>query len=248
MKKYLALFLALFACHGAPSHSVGSTVIQPLTLGGDVTGSGSATVVSSISGTAPVNVTNGAMAWLTSSTRTGSMQNCSTGLGSTTCYYGQETTPGNANWFFQGVSGQNFINSSTELGLSTGNSFRTIDITSTLVGISLPVGGYSTTPFSWSTTASAIVCGTGGTQTITAAQAITPGLTVTTGTLSSPCILDFSTNASTGFYVVDTTGVGTITTQNLEFKNGTQTQSLSALPAGGAVLVWTHGTNHIVVN
>ena len=29
MKTYLALFLVLFACHGEPSHSVGSTVIQP---------------------------------------------------------------------------------------------------------------------------------------------------------------------------------------------------------------------------
>ena len=34
----------------------------------------------------------------------------------------------------------------------------------------------------------------------------------------------------------------------LAFKNGTQTQTLNAIPAGGLVTVWTHGANTIVVN
>jgi len=119
---------------------------------------------------------------------------------------------------------------------------------STAAGIAGPWGGSNGAPYAWSATPTAIACGTGGTQTISAAQALTPGLTVTTGTLSSPCVLDFSTNAATGWFVVDVTGVGTISVQNLQFKNGTQTQSLSAIPAGGLVSVWTHGANHIAVN
>jgi hypothetical protein len=111
------------------------------------------------------------------------------------------------------------------------------------------LGGLGTSsPFHWATTTGAIACGTGGTQTISAAQASTPGLIVTTGTLTSTCTLDFSTNGSTGWYMVDLSGAGTITGFGMTFKNGTQSQVLTTIPTGGAVIVWTHGANTIVVN
>lgn len=241
MKKYLALFLALFACHGEPSHSVGSTVIQPAATtsfsgitGGDVTcTSGGNCTVSTVGGALAAVATTGSLPVLGTAGTQISTTSADTSITTT------HTLVLNA-------TGATYINGNS-VPLLAGGSYA-LDVTSTGIEFNQPVGGFGSTPFSWSATASAIACGTGGTQTITAAQAITPGLTVTTGTLSSPCILDFSTNASTGFYVVDTSGVGTINVNNLEFKNGTQTQSLGALPAGGAVLVWTHGTNHIVVN
>jgi hypothetical protein len=123
-------------------------------------------------------------------------------------------------------------------------------LSSSVISMGLAVGGLAAVPFSWSTTAAAIACGTGGTQTITAAQAITPGLIVTSGTLSSNCTLDFSTNASTGYYVLDMTGVTLGATFGVVFKNGTTTKTYlsSSILSGTLAIVWTHGTNNLAVN
>ena len=85
-------------------------------------------------------------------------------------------------------------------------------------------------------------------------RAIIPFFLVTTGTLSSNAVVDFSTNASTGYFVVDISGVGTITGFTLGFKNGTTTKTISstqltALIGTGstALQVWTYGTNNITI-
>lgn len=120
----------------------------------------------------------------------------------------------------------------------------------TLARFSLPIGGFSTTPLSFSgqTSPNTVACGTGGTQTISAAQAIIPFFTVTGGTLASDCILDFSTNASTGVFEF---AIGTFTNlngHNLSVKNGTTTLSYSSLPAHNLVDVRTFGTNSVAVS
>ncbi len=109
-----------------------------------------------------------------------------------------------------------------------------------------PVSGNSTTPFHWLATASPISCSTGGTQTVTAAQAGTPGLAITSGTLSSDCTIDFSTNGSSGWYQIDVSGSITLNGHNLVFKNGTQSQTYSSIPTKGLVTVYTHGANTCV--
>src|ERR1019366_3177677 len=122
--------------------------------------------------------------------------------------------------------------------------------------IGVPVGGYSTTPYSWSgqTSPNTVACGTGGTQTISAAQAVIPFFLVTSGTLGSNCIIDFGTNAVTGMYVVDLSGLGSLATFTLGFKNGTTTKTISATQltaligtgASGAQ-IFTFGTNNITI-
>lgn len=122
---------------------------------------------------------------------------------------------------------------------------------SSLISLGAPVGGYSTTPLSWASTPGAIACGTGGTQTISAGQSITPGLIVTSGTLSSNCVLDFSTNASTGWYQLDMSGVTLGATFGVQFKNGSATStvvSTGVLAGQTLATVWTHGANTIAVN
>ena len=125
-----------------------------------------------------------------------------------------------------------------------------------LIGMLGLVGGSGTTPFGWAgqTSPNTVACGTGGTQTISAAQAIIPFFLVTTGTLSSNAVVDFTTNASTGYFVIDISGVGTITGFTLGFKNGTTTKTISstqltALIGTGstALQVWCYGTNNITI-
>jgi hypothetical protein len=123
-----------------------------------------------------------------------------------------------------------------------------------LLATGSPLGGYSTTPFSFSgqTSPNTVACGTGGTQTISAAQSIIPFFLVTTGILTSAAIVDFTTNASTGFFIIDLQGVGTIGVNTLGFKNGTKTltftsSQFSAFQATGmtAIAVCTYGANNI---
>ena len=118
------------------------------------------------------------------------------------------------------------------------------------------VGGRGTAPFGFAgqTSPNTVVCGTGGTQTVSAAQAILPFFLVTTGTLSSNAIVDFGTNAVTGFFIVDLSGVGTLGAFTLGFKNGTTTKTISAtqltnLIATGAsaAMIATYGTNNITI-
>jgi hypothetical protein len=94
---------------------------------------------------------------------------------------------------------------------------------------------------------STLACGTGGTQTVAANSF---GVTVTTGTLSSNCIIDFSTNGPTGFFIVDLSGATPGASFGIEFKNGSSTKTYlsSGVVAGTMALVWTHGANTLAVN
>lgn len=319
IRRYLFLFLALFACHRAPSHSVGSTVIQPattagsLTLGGDVTGSGSSTVVSSISGSSPINVTPSSLKWTAANapaiTQATALSDVATGnisltpqapfasavthllggnvvvniptsvggaigygalqikTGATSIFYIQPYADGAADYggFYAGAvtpGGTNYLllsdtaGTTAILNASTTDSLRianvhVLDVTSGAVAIAGSIGGNGSTPLSLAATVSAIACGTGGTQTITAAQSITPGLTVTSGTLSSNCVLAFGTNASNGWYQLDMSGVTLGASFGVQFTNGSASSTVitSANVLAGATLahVWTHGANTLAV-
>ena len=356
MKKYLVLFLALFACHRAPSPSVGSTVIQPAATGnavlpinlaggsgvvtgalpdsnqaaqtssGDVTGNTGATIVSAITGTSPIVVTpnelqfkntatplidqaplasTSADAGVTGTTATIAAQNgqaatgathnggtggnlaIQSGTGGTSgsatagvngyidessgsagsavqvfqdgLLFGQTTYgaryPGNvvpsaSNYLFycQTSGAAVAINAGSTLNLNVSGT-PVEEIAGTAVQFGQPVGGI--VQFQWLTTASAITCGTGGTQTISTAQAIRPGLIVTTGTLSSNCVLDFSTNAANGWYTLDMSGATVGSSFGIQFKNGTATNTIlssGVLTGQTLATVWTHGTNTLAVN
>lgn len=93
-----------------------------------------------------------------------------------------------------------------------------------------------------------LACGTGGTQTVIATPH--PGIIVTSGTLSSNCTIDFSTNASNGLYHLDMSGVTLGATFGIVFKNGTATKTYTTagVVAGTLAVVWTHGTNTLAVN
>ena len=92
-------------------------------------------------------------------------------------------------------------------------------------------------------------CGTGGTQTI---NPVSYGLTVTTGTLSSNCIIDFGANNPTGLFYVDLSGATPGATFGIQFKNGSAASSVftSSLVPSGVTLatVWTHGANTLAVS
>jgi hypothetical protein len=90
-------------------------------------------------------------------------------------------------------------------------------------------------------------CGTGGTQVLDGAEF---GVIVTTGTLSSNCVLNFATNDSTGFFVIDMSGVTLNATFGVEFENGSATKTYTtATHTSGSTQaeVWTHGTNTLSV-
>lgn len=93
-----------------------------------------------------------------------------------------------------------------------------------------------------------IACGTGGTHTVGATPS--PGLIITSGTLASNCVIDFSTNASTGFFTLDMSGVTLGATFGVQFKNGTATKTYtsSGIISGTLATIWTHGTNTLAVN
>lgn len=90
-----------------------------------------------------------------------------------------------------------------------------------------------------------IACGTGGTQTVAANPP--PGLIVTSGTLGSNCTIDFGTNATSGIFVLDMSGVTLGATFGVNFKNGSVTSttitSSNVLAGSTLATVWTHGAN-----
>ncbi|MGP0075529.1 MAG: hypothetical protein ACLPWF_26740 [Bryobacteraceae bacterium] len=92
-----------------------------------------------------------------------------------------------------------------------------------------------------------LACGTGGTKVV---AANTFGVVVTTGTLTSNCILDFSTNAYSGLYLVDLSGATPGASFGIQFKNGSATNTYlsSGVIAGTLATVWTHGTNTLAVS
>ncbi len=124
------------------------------------------------------------------------------------------------------------------------------------IGLLGLIGGSGTTPlgFVGQTSPNTVACGTGGTQTISAAQAVIPFFLLTSGTLTSNCIVDFGTNAVTGAFIIDVSGLGALGAFTVGFKNGTTTKTISAtqltnLIATGAsaAQVYTFGTNNITI-
>lgn len=121
----------------------------------------------------------------------------------------------------------------------------------TTAGFTVPLAGLSTTPLSFSgqTSPNTVACGTGGTQTISAAQAIIPFFVVSGGTLASDCVIDFGTNAPTGVFEIGIlTASFVLNGHNLSIKNGTTTLSYAALPTHNLIDVRTFGTNNVAVS
>jgi hypothetical protein len=114
--------------------------------------------------------------------------------------------------------------------------------TSTLLAGATSISG-SVTPSIGGT----LSCGTGGTVAVPAGAFEFP---VTTGTLSSNCIIDFSTNAQTGMFFVDLSGATPGATFGIEFKNGTTTKTFlsSGVIAGTLATVITSGLNKLAVS
>ena len=132
--------------------------------------------------------------------------------------------------------------SGTQFFLASGT---TSQIGKPFAGISVPIDP---------ATSASIPCTTGGTQTISAAQSITPGLVISSGVLTSDCIIDFGVHAATGIFWVDISNVTTtdLASHNLVFTNssgdaGTSTVTITQtiLTSQQAILktvigVWTH--------
>jgi hypothetical protein len=93
-----------------------------------------------------------------------------------------------------------------------------------------------------------IACSTGGTFNVAATPS--PGLIVTSGTLSSNCTIAFATNASNGLYHLDMSGVTLGASFGVVFTNGTATKTYTTASVIGGTLatVWTHGANTMAVN
>jgi hypothetical protein len=163
----------------------------------------------------------------------------------------------------QQSSGGLLLNSPSGLINFSIASITAVNISGAAVGFSLPVGGTSTTPFSWNgqTTPNTVACGTGGTQTISAGQAVLPFFLVSASVLTSACTVDFSTNAATGSFHMSfgSTTAPLVTSTDLAsfsllLKNGTTTITvtsavLTALQATGknGYVVDTYGTNNITL-
>jgi hypothetical protein len=93
-----------------------------------------------------------------------------------------------------------------------------------------------------------IACGTGGALNVAAAP--TAGIIVTSGTLSSNCTINFATNAASGLFTIDMSGVTLGATFGVVFANGSATKTYlsSSVLSGTLATVWTHGTNTLAVN
>lgn len=98
------------------------------------------------------------------------------------------------------------------------------------------------------TTGGTFSCGAGDTYTVPGTNM---GLSVTTSpTLTSNCIIDFTTGASSGFYLVDLSGVTLGATFGVQFKNGTATllYTTASTVSGPLAVVWTHGPDTLAVS
>jgi hypothetical protein len=89
-------------------------------------------------------------------------------------------------------------------------------------------------------------CGTGNTFTM---PANIFGFKVTTGTLTSNCVLNFATNCSNGMYLIDLSGATPGATFGITFENGTATRTILSTTAGNnsLAIVWTYGANTLAV-
>lgn len=97
--------------------------------------------------------------------------------------------------------------------------------------------------------ASTLACGTGGTQTVATRSF---GITVTTGTLTSNCIIDFSTNGPKGSFFVDLSGATVGATFGIVFKNGSTSSptytTVNHTSGNTLATVWTHGPSTLAVS
>ncbi len=97
--------------------------------------------------------------------------------------------------------------------------------------------------------ASTLACGTGGTQTVATNSF---GITVTTGTLTSNCIIDFSTNGPKGSFFVDLSGATVGATFGIVFKNGSTSSptytTVNHTSGNTLATVWTHGPSTLAVS
>ncbi len=92
-----------------------------------------------------------------------------------------------------------------------------------------------------------LTCLTGGTVTPSSGAF---GVIVTTGTLSSNCIIDFGANNTSGIFLVDLSGATISASFGIQFKNGSATLTYlsSGVIAGTLATVWTHGANTLAVS
>ena len=121
-----------------------------------------------------------------------------------------------------------------------------------LVGMTQPIGGLSTSStFSFSRTPSAIAFLTGGTHNVTTSEMATPVLTLTSETLTSNAILDFSTVCTTtprpGFFLLDVSGFSIGAAFGLVLTNGSATYTIISAnaPIGNLIAVVIQGANQL---
>jgi hypothetical protein len=90
-------------------------------------------------------------------------------------------------------------------------------------------------------------CTAGGTQTVSSQQL---AFIVTTGVLTSNCVIDFSVNATSGVFFIDMSGATPGATSGIQFSNGTATKTYtsSSTISGTIATVWTHGANTLAVS
>lgn len=134
------------------------------------------------------------------------------------------------------------------INFTEGVTTNFLQLSGGLAAFYVPIGG-GTAPFNFADTPTVIACGTGGSQPISAAESLTPGLIVTSGTLTSNCVLNFTTNGFNGYYILDMSGVTLGATFGVTFTNGSATKTYlsSSVLAGTLAIVWTHGANTLAV-
>lgn len=101
-------------------------------------------------------------------------------------------------------------------------------------------------PNSSHTGVSGIVCAAGGTFAV---QPVSFGISVTTTTLTSNCVINFATSASNGLFILDMSGATVGSTFGIVFENGTATKTYlsTSVFSGTLAIVWTYGANTLAV-
>lgn len=138
-----------------------------------------------------------------------------------------------------GPSGSNGVN------LNTGGVTR-VNIGDYAFGMTVPLGGYGA-PFYWN--GNAISVGVGGTTAPTLANLTTgPRLILTSsGTTTSTVVVDFSNSPSSGFWILDTSGIAFGASLGISVKNGTMTSIVTSsnAPPGNMIIVQISAANTI---
>ena len=224
--------------------NAGATAPAWVSKSGDITTTAAGVeTVNSISGTNPIMIKPGG----TNALQIGAW----TAVSSWGALYGSSVVPGtnNAGLLIASDDSQAYLNA-TSVYLSVADN---VIVSAVAAGAAIT----GTLSVSSATTLSGalvlaspqtIACSTGGSFNVAATP--TPGIIVTSGTLSSNCTIAFATNASTGLYQLDMSGVTLGATFGVVFTNGTATKTYvsSSVLSGTLATVWTHGTNTLAVN